>query len=63
LEAQLSPCYLNMMNVADIGLGEFAHLAVDIRKWLEKSQIGHLFGNCLAPPPTEYVFPRDLFKY
>jgi hypothetical protein len=43
--------------------GEFANVMVALRQLMADHKWIHLLTDCIAPPPQEYVFPRDLFRY
>jgi hypothetical protein len=56
VDAPISPCYLNVMNPANIALGDgtVADVAAAIRKVVQGG-----VGECLAAPQSEPTFPQD----
>ena len=65
--AKASPCYLNEENALEVGFGNdaLARLGPRIRAALDKLPVAAVkdLGECFAPPPEEYQFPRDLYRY
>jgi hypothetical protein len=64
--SELSPCYLNRMDVSEISIG-MGRGAVEVLRYLVTwlvpfSSNGYPFEmvKCLAPPNKEYQFPKDL---
>jgi hypothetical protein len=60
----LSPCYLNIINPAEVAFGEggsaaLANLTVILRDAAEALHLAFL-GDCASPPPSEPQYPRDL---
>jgi hypothetical protein len=67
-QSEISPCYLNRMDVAEVAVGWGKYSLEWIRNILNRFipfGIGHPFEliNCFAPPQKEYVFPRDLYHH
>lgn len=66
LEAQVSPCYLNRIDAAEVPFGWGKFVSQAFRVWMENNPDypnASLLTDCLAPPLKEYEFPRDLFAY
>ncbi len=65
-QSEYSPCYLNRIDATEVAVGYGKSLFVKVRELISKYS-PFSFGyplelsNCIAPPPEEYVFPRDLF--
>jgi len=60
VDAPVSPCYLNLINPVDVGMGEGT--GVDASKVLQDvaSEFGlDAVGACLAAPASEPTFPQD----
>jgi hypothetical protein len=60
VDGPASPCYLNIVNPADVALGEesLANTADVLRNITAGGFLGDL-GECLAAPSTEPTFPQD----
>jgi hypothetical protein len=56
VDSPLSPCYENIMNPADIALGE--GIVADTTQAL-RNALGSGAADCLAAPTSEPVFPQD----
>jgi len=61
VKAPISPCYLNIMNPADVAFGEgfAADAAGVIGDVLSFLGLGSFIGDCLAPPGAEPSYPPD----
>ena len=67
VQSRYSPCYLNRMDLVEIGLGWGGQTLQSLRHFINtwspfRSGYPLELINCLAPPYEPYVFPRDLFK-
>ena len=68
LQAELSPCYLNRMDTSEVAVGwgkytfEFLRTAINRYSPFTTGYPLELV-NCFAPPPKEYVFPKDLYPF
>lgn len=59
--ARYSFCYLNRMQPTEVALGVGKNLLYYVRAAATWTLPGaHLWADCLAPPPRELEFPRDL---
>ena len=58
-------CYLNRMDPVEVAFGWGKHSFQSVRVALSAAWPFHrdLLTNCLAPPVSEYQFPRDLHRY
>ena len=68
LQAAYSPCYLNRMDATEVAVGWGKVVLEGLRALVNKYSPFTLgfpleLVNCFAPPPREYVFPRDLYHY
>jgi hypothetical protein len=68
LQSELSPCYLNRMDVSEVavGWGKYTlELLRDIINRFSPFRTGYPLElvNCFAPPTKEYVFPKDLYPF
>lgn len=68
LQSELSPCYLNRMDISEIAVGWGKYTMELIRSFINTFYPwtrGYPFEliNCFAPPEKEYVFPKDLYPY
>lgn len=67
-EAAFSPCYLNLMHPSDVAFGVASPLSRSLTARMREA-LRHVpvvdveLADCLAPPPQEYQFPRDLYRY
>lgn len=61
VDAPRSPCYLNVLNLADIGMGE--GIATDggraLRSALDAAGMGDRYAECASEPASEPVYPPD----
>jgi hypothetical protein len=65
VEAALSPCFLNIEDPLQvIGVeGSIYQLDILLYRWMEKySDLASSVADCLSPPESEPVYPRDLMK-
>ena len=67
VQSKYSPCYLNRMDLVEIGLGWGRHTLENLRAFVNtwspfRSGYPLELLNCLAAPKVGYEFPRDLFK-
>jgi hypothetical protein len=66
LQSELSPCYLNRMDAAEIAVG-WGKYTVEVIRYLINRYSPFTNGyplefiNCFAPPAKEYKFPKDLY--
>jgi hypothetical protein len=56
VDAPINPCYLNIINPVEVGLGE--GVAADAAKWVH-DVVGGGAAECLAAPSSEPTFPQD----
>ena len=66
MEAEYSPCYLNRIDSTEVavGVGKYAFEALRVAvNNFSPHENADLIVNCISPPPKEYEFPEDLFKY
>lgn len=67
VQSKYSPCYLNRMDLVEIGLGwgqkTLENLRYFVNTWSPfRSGYPLELVNCLSAPKAAYQFPRDLFK-
>ena len=60
VDGPASPCYLNIINPADVGIGEGTvnDVARVVRDFLDNG-FAEPLGECLAAPSAEPTFPQD----
>ena len=68
LQSHYSPCYLNRMDASEVAIGWGKYTLELLRNiilnYSPASARYHIeIVNCIAPPSTEYIFPRDLYFY
>ena len=68
LQSELSPCYLNRMDVTEVAVGWGKYTLELLRSLINRFspfRTGYPLElvNCFAPPPKEYIFPKDLYPY
>lgn len=68
LQSELSPCYLNRIDVTETAVGWGKYIFELLRKFINNySPFARGYPleliNCIAPPTKEYIFPRDLYPY
>jgi hypothetical protein len=53
--AAFSPCYMNIINIADVFVGEgrLLNLTEELRKYFDEKGWGPYFADCLAAPESE----------
>ena len=66
IQSQISPCYLNRMDVSEVAVGWGKYTLELFRAFVNRfSPFTTGFPleliNCFAPPSKEYIFPRDLY--
>ncbi len=68
LQSHYSPCYLNRMDASEVAVG-WGKYTLELMRTLihyyspSSARYPIEVVNCIAPPGTEYVFPRDLYFY
>ena len=68
LQSHYSPCYLNRMDASEVAVG-WGKYTLELMRTLihyyspSSARYPIEIINCIAPPGTEYVFPRDLYFY
>ena len=66
IQSQISPCYLNRMDISEVAVGWGKYTLEIMRAFVNRfSPFTTGFPleliNCFAPPSKEYIFPRDLY--
>jgi hypothetical protein len=68
MQSAYSPCYLNRMDATEVAMG-WGKVALEWLRAIVNTYSPFTLGfplelvNCIAPPPREYEFPRDLYHY